>query len=468
MMTIPSHIFRAYDIRGIAAGDAPEVTPELARLVGAAYATFLAREVGYPPRVAVGHDDRLTGEMLSAAFIDGVIATGASVVAIGHATSPYLYFAVCAGRLDGGVNITASHNPGEYNGFKLTRAGSLPIAGEEIQTILAIANELNHAFPTATAGAIERADFREAYFAKLATLAPLARPLKVVIDCGNGTAGRFAPDFFRQLGCEVVELYCEPDGNFPNHLANPEEVETLYDLQKKVVELGADIGIAYDGDGDRAGIVDEQGVVHASDRLLVLLARDVLARQPGATIIFDVKCSNVLANEIKKAGGVGVRWKTGHSFIKRKMKEIGALLAGEVSGHMFFGENYFGVDDGLLASAKLAAILSHTSQPFSTLLADLSESFTTPELKLPVADAVKFDVMRALIDEFSRDFTVDTLDGVRFSTADGWGLIRASNTSPYLTCRCEAVSPTALTVIKKELTTRLAKYPAVDATALAA
>jgi len=470
-MNIPAHIFRAYDIRGIAAGDDPEITSDLARLLGRAFGRWLLARHAEGPRlrVAVGRDHRLTGDSLSVALMEGLTMSGVDVADIDYATSPYLYFAVCAGGYDGGISLTASHNPPEYNGFKLTREVAIPVAGDEIQEVLAIMNELNDTEPTAELGSVQKADLTEAYFGKLTELCPMARPLRVVLDAGNGTAGIFAPELFRRLGCEVTELYCEPDGTFPNHPANPEEVETLEDLQKKVLEIGADIGIAYDGDGDRCGIVDETGAVIPADRLLVLLARDVLSRHAGATVLFDVKCSNVLANEIEKSGGVATRWKTGHSFMKQKMRESGALLAGEVSGHIFFAEDYFGVDDGLLASTKISSILSQSKKTLSSYFTDLPKSFATPEMKLPIADSVKFETMKKIIADFSANFSSDMLDGVRFSWADGsWGIIRASNTSPYLTARLEASSDARLAEIITETMNRLASYPEIDISSLSA
>ena len=484
---IPSHIFRAYDIRGIAKTtdiSKIELTPEFAYILGAAYACFLQKETGADNiRLVVGHDNRETGDALAQSFIEGIRSRGADAFDLGFATSPYLYFTVCAGTFDGGVNITGSHNPPEYNGFKMTRSGAAPIAGKEIQKIRELCEELvkkehdvkNSDSPDAPPMAglskerstqiieEQRATFHTQYFAKIHELTPTKRRLKIVIDCGNGTASYFAPTLFRTFDTEVIELYCDPDPSFPNHLPNPEETETLHDLQQKVLETGADLGLAWDGDADRVGIVDERGQIIPPDHLLILLARDLLTRKPGTEIIFDVKCSNILEQEIKRLGGKPTRWKTGHSFIKQKMRETGALLAGEVSGHIFFGENYFGVDDGILAAAKILSIVSQQDQPASTLLADLPPSYNTPELKAPIIDTVKFAVMERIAAEFAKQYTCDTLDGVRFTFADGaWGLIRPSNTSPYLTLRFEAGSAARLAEIRTEIKTRLAKYPEVD------
>lgn len=462
-MSFPTHVFRAYDVRGIAAGDQAEITPAFAFALGQAF----IQELGIKnPRLAVGRDNRLTGADLARALIAGLEEAGAEVIYIDYATSPYLYFVVCSEKLDGGINITASHNPPEYNGFKIVKAEAVPLSEEEIQNLASSFKLLASSFQklatrNSQLGTLEIANFKDQYFTKLKELAPLSRKLKVVIDCGNGTAGFFAPDFFRELGCEVVELYCEPDGNFPNHQANPEDSKTLVDLQKKVVSEKADLGIAFDGDGDRLGVVDEQGKIISPDWLLILLSRDLLSRNPGAEVIFEVKCSNLLPLEIKKAGGRPLRWRTGHSFIKRKMRETGALLAGEISGHIFFKENYFGVDDGLLAAAKIISIVSQADKKISEHFADIPPTHTTPEIKVNVADAVKFQVMQQIITDFTKQFPdVETLDGVRVSFPDGsWGLVRASNTSPYLTLRFEAGSEERLKELKVLFAEGLGKYP---------
>ena len=460
----PLHVFRAYDVRGIAISENPEITPEFARRIGHAFVAELKIQ---NPRIAVGRDDRLSGEKLSAALVAGLVEAGAIVSDLENATSPYLYFAVCAQKFDGGIALTASHNPPEYNGFKLIARDAVPLTAEQIQNVgRAVCGEKE--FEKVAGGSVEKNNFRENYFTKLSALAPVSRKIKVVIDCGNGTAGYFAPTFFRELGCEVVELFCEPDGHFPNHAPDPENSANLRDLQKSVVENSADLGVAFDGDGDRLGVVSEKGEIIPADRVLILLARDLLARNPGAEIIFDVKCSNALVAEIEKLGGVATRWKTGHSFIKRKMRETGALLAGEVSGHVFFAENYFGVDDGLLAAAKVASIVASSDKKLSELLADIPPTFATPEIKLPIADSEKFPTLEKIVAEFSAEFeNASTLDGVRIEFDDGsWGLVRASNTSPVLTSRFEADSAARLAEIKNLFHEKLKKYPALDSSLL--
>ncbi len=459
-MSFPIHVFRAYDVRGIALAEEPEITPEFAKKIGHEF----VRELGISnPKLAVGRDDRLTGEKLNTALVEGLVEAGAEVLDIGHATSPYLYFVVCNEKLDGGIALTASHNPKEYNGFKLIHKGAMPLTSEELQNIGSRMNS-EEKLEISKTGKVEKTEFKKEYFEKLKSLAPISRKLKVVIDCGNGTAGYFAPDFFRELGFEIVELYCDPDGNFPNHMPNPENTESLKDLQQKVVEEQADLGIAFDGDGDRVGIVDENGEIVPADRVLILLVRDLLPRNPGAEVIFDVKCTHVLASEVERLGGRPLRWKTGHSFIKRKMKEDGALLAGEVSGHMFFAEDYFGVDDGLLAAAKVASILSGSDKKLSEHFADIPTTHATPEIKLNINDSKKFEVMEKIVEEFSAKFpNSDTLDGIRVNFPDGaWGIIRASNTSPYLTLRFEANDEERLSEVKNIFAEQLKKYPELN------
>jgi len=459
-MAFPLHVFRAYDVRGIALGDDPEITSEFARRIGHAFVHELKIQ---NPRIVVGRDNRLSGEKLKTALIEGLIEAGAEIFDLDNATSPYLYFVVCDQKLDGGIVITASHNPKEYNGFKLIGSDAIPFTAEEIQKVgKKVCSTEN--FEIRSGGRVEKINFQKEYFAKLKSLAPVSRKFKVVLDCGNGTAGYFAPQFFRELGCEVVELFCEPDGNFPNHMPNPEDSASLRDLQKKVIKTSADLGLAFDGDGDRLGVVDERGEIIPADRILILLARDLLSRNSGAEVIFDVKCTRVLADEIEKLGGVAQRWKTGHSFIKRKMREDGALLAGEVSGHIFFAENYFGVDDGLLAAAKVISIVAQFEQKISELLGNIPMTHTTPEIKLPIADSEKFSTLQKIVADFSAEFqNVNTLDGARVSFDDrSWGLVRASNTSPVLTLRFEADSVKRLVEIKNIFRERFVKYPAVD------
>ena len=353
------HVFRAYDVRGLVGTD---ITPDVFQQVGQAYATLVRRRGGR--RVAVGQDNRLSSADLKAGFVDGVRAAGVDVVDVGLVTTLILYFATAHWTLDGGANITGSHNALEYNGVKMVHRGAAPLTEEEIQELrrMAEAGDVERG-----AGTLEPRSPREDYFTTIAGLVRLTRRLRVVVDAGNGVAGLYAPELLRRIGCEVVELYCESDGRFPNHLPDPEDERNVADLRSKVVEIGADLGIAYDGDADRVGVIDERGQRHEADIVLILLARDLLARHPGAKVVFDVKSSQSLVDDVREHGGVPVMWKTGHSHLKRKMREEGILLGGEVSGHMFFGENYYGVDDGILASCKIIEIVARGARmPSST------------------------------------------------------------------------------------------------------
>jgi phosphomannomutase/phosphoglucomutase len=448
------HIFRAYDVRGRVGED---INADVFRAVGRAYATLVRRRGGR--RIAVGQDNRLSSAELKAGFVDGVRAAGADVVDIGVVTTPILYFATAHWRLDGGANITGSHNPIEYNGVKMVHAGAAPLTEDEIQSLRKMAEAEDYESGT---GGLESRSPREDYFATVAGIIRLTRRLKIVVDAGNGIAGTYAPELLRRLGCEVIEQHCESDGRFPNHLPDPEDEHNVVDLQARVVEERADLGVAYDGDADRVGIVDERGRRHEADLILVLLARDLLARHPGAPVVFDVKSSQSLVDDITRHGGVPVMWKTGHSHLKRKMRDDGILLGGEVSGHMFFGENYYGVDDGILASAKVIEIAARSPEPISRLFDSVPHLKATPELKAMCPDAEKFRV----IDELSRDLkqryeTID-IDGARVLFPNGgWGLVRASNTNPYLTLRFEAHTDDEIDQMKRVIYDALRRYPFV-------
>src|SRR6266516_7742761 len=381
MTEINPYIFRAYDVRGKVGID---ITPEVFAEVGRAFGTLVRRRGGHA--VALGMDNRTTSPSLKESFGAGVLSTGIDVVDIGVNHTPLLYFAVAHWRLDGGATVTGSHNPVSDNGVKMVHAEAAPLREEEIQGLLA----------TIRAGDFERGQGkrtarspREDYFAAITERVKVARKLRVVVDAVNGIAGSFAPELLRRLGCEVTELYCESDGTFPNHLPDPEMEENVRDLVAKVLEVRADVGIAYDGDADRMGVIDDRGRRHEADLVLVLLARDLLTRHPGARVVFDVKSSQVLVDDIRKHGGVPVMWKTGHSHLKRKMREEGILLGGEVSGHMFFAEGYYGVDDGILAACKVAEIAARHRGPVSTLFDSVPHLHATPELKSPCPDGEK-------------------------------------------------------------------------------
>ena len=448
------HIFRAYDVRGLVGAD---INPEVFQKVGAAYGTLIRRNGGRT--IAVGQDNRLSSGDLKRAFVEGARGTGLDVVDIGLSPTPLLYFATAHWRLDGGANITGSHNPIEYNGVKMVHPGAAPLTEDEIQSLrkMAEAGDVERG-----AGTLRERSPREDYYETVTQLVKPARRLKVVVDAGNGVAGLYAPELLRRLGCEVIELHCESDGSFPNHLPDPEDPENVVDVQARVLEERADLGLAYDGDADRVGVIDERGGRHEADLVLVLLARDLLSRHPGAKIVFDVKSSQSLIDDIVKHGGVPVMWKTGHSHLKRKMREDGILLGGEVSGHMFFAENYYGVDDGILASCKIVEIAARSSSAISTLFASVPHLHATPELKAPCPDAEKFHVIEQLVRDLRQRYQTIDIDGARvLFPGGGWGLVRASNTNPYLTLRFEAHTEEEIDAMKRVIYDALRRYPFV-------
>jgi len=481
-MKINPLIFRAYDIRGIAQATEKfpniDLSPETAKLIGKGTGTYLQKISAATQtagatnsrslNIVIGRDNRLHSPDLQKAFIEGLLETGCNVTNIGISPTPFMYYAVCKYNFDGGINITASHNPKEYNGIKIVAKNAHSICGDELQEILKIIQKGEFAQPEAANEANEKPQYKEMevfpeFKEDIKKLVKLARPLKIVVDAGNGTAGKFAPQLLREIGCDVTGLYCELDGNFPNHEANPEELKNMKDLIKKVREIKADMGLAFDGDGDRVGVVDENGHHYSADYLLLLLARDLLTRKPGAKIVFDVKVTQTLIDDIKKHGGEPVMSKTGHSFIEAKMKKIGAPLAGEVSGHMFFGENYFGFDDAFLAAAKLLEIASKHTGTFSSLFNDVPKTFNTPEFKAYCPDEKKFEIVRALTDHFTKIYDCITIDGVRINfSPTSWGAVRCSNTSPNLTLRFEAETPEKLKEIMETMADEISKYPEVS------
>jgi phosphomannomutase/phosphoglucomutase len=446
------HVFRAYDVRGLVGHD---INPDVFRHVGRAYATMIRRNGGR--RIAVGRDNRLSSNDLKVGFVEGVRAAGVDVVDIGPSTTPILYFATAHWKLDGGANITGSHNPIEYNGVKMVHPGAAPLSEDEIQGLRATIERGD--FESGAGGLSERSP-REDYFATIARIVRPGRRLKVVVDAGNGVAGLYGPEVLRRIGCDVVELHCDSDGSFPNHLPDPEDERNVEDLKLKVVEVGADVGIAYDGDADRVGVIDERGGRHEADLILILLARDLLSRHPGAKVVFDVKSSQALVDDIRQHGGVPIMWKTGHSHLKRKMRDDHILLGGEVSGHMFFAENYYGVDDGILASCKIIELAALSAEPLSRQFASIPHLRATPELKAPCADGEKFRVVEEVTRELKRRYeTIDT-DGARvIFPGRGWGLVRASNTNPYLTLRFEARTDREIEEMKQEIYGVLRRYP---------
>jgi phosphomannomutase len=458
---LENHIFRAYDIRGIYGSD-KDFDEEGATQIAKGYATYLRKK--FPHRdaltVSLGRDGRTSGESLEKAFLEGLVDSGINVVQVGQVMSPLLYFSICAGGYDGGVMITASHNPAEYNGFKMQSAGAHSICGEEIQKILQIIQQ--EAFLPAPKdeegnerkGEVSQKDFSEEYFELLGEITNFEKTdWKIAIDAGNGIAGKYAPEFFKRAGFEVTELYCDVDGRFPNHEADPEVEANLQDLKKLVLEKNLDFGLAFDGDGDRIGVIDKNGNHFSADLLLLLLARDILARNEGGAIVYDLKATELLKEEIEEGGGIPVMCKTGHSFVEEKMEETEALLGGEVSGHIFLAENYFGFDDALLAGAKLLEIALKSPESFTEILAKLPETFVTPDEKIPVPESKKFEIIKNIVETLKEEYPdALTIDGIRIDFGEGaWGIVRASNTSPYLTVRFEARSQKKLEEIQEKM-----------------
>ncbi|WP_443190765.1 phosphomannomutase/phosphoglucomutase [Pseudomonas indica] len=429
---LPASIFRAYDIRGVV-GDS--LTPETAYWIGRAIGSeSLAKG---EPNVSVGRDGRLSGPELVQQLIQGLLDCGCKVSDIGMVPTPVLYYAanILAGK--SGVMLTGSHNPPDYNGFKIVVAGDT-LANEQIQVLR---QRIENNDLASGVGSIEQIDVLDRYFKQIRDDIAMVRKLKVVVDCGNGVAGVIAPKLIEALGCEVIPLFCDVDGNFPNHHPDPGKPENLEDLIAKVKETGADLGLAFDGDGDRVGVVTNAGTIIYPDRLLMLFAKDVVSRNPGADIIFDVKCTRRLTGLISGYGGRPVMWKTGHSLIKKKMKESGALLAGEMSGHIFFKERWFGFDDGIYSAARLLEILSQDKRDVEQVFAAFPSDVSTPEINVKVTEESKFTIIDALQrDAQWGEANLTTLDGVRVDYPKGWGLVRASNTTPVLVLRFEADS----------------------------
>ena len=453
MPVLSKVMFRAYDIRGKVAD---ELTPETAEIIGQAFGTYIQTKDG--PRLTVGHDNRTSSPALHGGFINGLLSTGCRVTDIGLATSPMLYFSVVHLGMDGGVNVTGSHNPIEYNGLKLTGREARAIAEDEIQEVLRIAE--SGAFTRGSGERVQQS-IAEDYLREIEKRANVRRRLKVCLDCGNGTASPWAPGLLRRIGCEVIELYCVSDGTFPHHLPDPENEASVRELERAVTQQGADLGIALDGDCDRLGVIDERGQRHEADDVLILLARDYLARHPGAKVMMDVKSSQNLVEDIKARGGEPVMYKTGHSLIKRKMKEDNIQVAGEVSGHMFFADEYYGFDDALYAAARLLSVISQDDRPLSRHWEGLPKTYHTPELKAPTTEEDKFRVVDEVRQYFEKRYPVLEIDGARIQFPGGWALVRASNTNPYLTLRFEAKSEQDLARIKDIVYSKLQEYPSV-------
>lgn len=440
-------IFRAYDIRGVVG---ETLTPAIVRLIGQAIAT-LAQAAGNHT-VIVGRDGRLSGPTLCHALIEGILATGCDVIDIGMVPTPLLYFATHHLTIPSGVMLTGSHNPANYNGLKIVINGET-LRQESIQQLYQMILENNF---KKGKGNVTEYNIISDYFKAILHDMTVSRPLKIVVDCGNGVAGSVAPQLYQALNCEVIPLFCMVDGNFPNHHPDPSQPKNLQDLIQAVQSHQADFGLAFDGDGDRLGVVDNTGKIIWPDRQLILFAEDVLSRHPEATILFDVKCTRHVESAIKKLGGNPLMWKTGHSLIKAKMKETGALLAGEMSGHLFFKERWFGFDDALYAGARLLEIFSNDKKQRTVAehFAALPDSFNTPELQIAVLEETKFKTVQELIAAASfEDARISTIDGLRVDFSDGFGLVRPSNTTASLVLRFEGDSQEALKRIQDHFRT---------------
>ena len=458
MTSVNPAIFREYDIRGVVGRD---LTEPFARLLGQACGTML-RRAGHR-RAAIGYDVRPSSPGYAHALAEGILSAGVDVIDVGLVPTPGLYWALWNLGVDGGAMITGSHNPPEFNGFKIA-VGHATIYGDAIQALrrLIEADDFEHG-----QGVCTEADVIPDYLADVRRrIGRIARPLRVVADCGNGCASLTA-HLLDDIGAQVTHLYCQPDGTFPNHHPDPTLPASLADLIARVKETGAELGVAFDGDADRLGVVDTQGHIIWGDHLLILYSREILAKQPGAPIIFEAKCSQALVEEIHKAGGRPIMYRTGHSLIKEKMKETGAPLAGEMSGHLFFADEYYGYDDAVYAAARLLRYLAAKNQTIEQMLADVPRFYSTPEIRVDCPDDEKFEAVARMAAHFKQGYEMIDVDGARVLFGDGWGLVRASNTQPALVLRFEAKTPERLEAIRREMLAKLAEVSSVDVSKLA-
>jgi len=445
---LKSTIFREYDIRGIA--DEELLDPGIVEL-GQAIGTYLQRKNG--KNINLGRDCRLSSTRLRNALIEGLVASGCNVTDIGVAPTPLLYYSVFHLKAGGAVMITSSHNPSEYNGFKVVSGGST-IHGEEIQELRRMIEKRDF---LAGAGSEKSVDVVTPYVDEISAQFQFGRRVKVVADAGNGTAGPVMHRIFQKLNCEATELFFDMDGHFPNHHPDPTVPKNLAQLIATVKSKGADLGIAFDGDGDRIGAVDDQGTVIYGDQLMIIYSREILERKPGATFIGEVKCSQALYDDIRRHGGNAIMWRTGHSLIKAKMKETRAELAGEMSGHMFFADRYYGFDDALYAACRLMEIVAWSGRPLSAQLADLPKTVATPEIRVDCDDERKFEVVKRVTEQYRKTHQIVDVDGVRMLFPHGWGLVRASNTQPVLVLRFEASTPELLAQYQSEVESAVAQ-----------
>lgn len=444
-----SYIFREYDIRGVVDKD---LTDDVVRDIGRGFGTYVLRHGG--TSISLGGDVRLSTERFRALVTEGALSVGLDVVDIGTVPTPVLYYSLYVLPVDGSIMITGSHNPPDMNGFKLN-LGRDSVYGEEIQKIRKIIESGD--FETGE-GTCSSADIIEQYKDAVRERIKLDRPLKVVADCGNGCGSLVAVDILSSLGCEVIPLFCDPDGTFPNHHPDPTVLEYITDLIAAVKEHGADIGIGYDGDADRVGVVDENGDVVFADKMLALLAREVLAEGP-AEIVFDVKCSQALVEDIEAHGGTPVMWRTGHSHLKKKMSDSGAPLGGEMSGHMVLASGYYNIDDAVYASCRILQMLSRSTESLSEMVATLPKYYSTPEIRGEISDdATKFKMVEQAVEYFKANYDVIDVDGVRILFGDGWGLVRASNTQAVIVMRFEARTEERLAEIQETVTSKLREF----------
>ncbi|MCO6430775.1 MAG: phosphomannomutase/phosphoglucomutase [Deltaproteobacteria bacterium] len=453
-MQIKDHIFREYDIRGTVGS---ELTDEFAYILGRAYARLLSSN--NHSDIVIGHDCRISSPGFARELARGLSDEGINVCLTGMGPTPQLYYSIFARFAGGGIQVTGSHNPPDMNGFKMC-LGIQTLSGAQIQDIKKLVYEVKDTpLSNAKKGAIVEHPMQQAYIQEIVSKCKPyvgSRPLKVVVDAGNGVGGLAGPAVLRELGVDVIELFCDPDGTFPNHHPDPTELKNVQDLIRAVKENGADFGIGWDGDADRIGVVDEQGQMIFGDMLLLIYGRAILEEVPDATVIGDVKCSSLLFDDLQKRGANAVMWKTGHSLIKSKLRELDAELAGEMSGHIFFKHRYYGFDDAIYASARLVEIMSKIEGPLSGLLNDLPKLVSTPEIRVDCPEEIKFKLVAAAQKAFP-EYQVNTLDGVRISFDGGWGLVRASNTQPVLVMRFEASDPGKLEEIKSLVTGRIEK-----------
>ncbi|MGH7464232.1 MAG: phosphomannomutase/phosphoglucomutase [Longimicrobiales bacterium] len=446
-MGLNAHIFREYDIRGIVGRD---LNADAAAQIGRAYASELRARCGGRTdlTVAIGHDNRPSSPDLAAGVIRGVRAAGVNVITYGTVPTPVLYYAAALHETDGGMQITGSHNPPEYNGFKMT-IGGRSFYGVSIQ---ALRERIEAQRFESGSGGVEERDVTATYIEDISSRFHLPRPLKVVVDCGNGTGSVVAVDLLRRIGADVIPLYCDSDGTFPNHHPDPTVDEYIADMIAAVRAEKADLGVAFDGDADRIGAVDEAGTIIRGDILLLLFALDAMERLgPPQTLVFDVKCSQAVPEVYEARGGTAIMWKTGHSLIKEKMKEVDAPIAGELSGHICFGEDYYGFDDALYGACALVQLAARSAGPLSASVADFPKYVSTPEIRIDVSEETKFEIIRRAVEDFSREHEVIAVDGARVLFDGGWGLLRASNTQPVLVMRVEARTEQRLQEIRSTM-----------------